>query len=138
MAKLSLKIVTPNRIMYDGEADLVIMRTKTGDVGIMNGHQPMVTALDYGVVKIQNSGEEDKLAAVFGGFAKINKNGMTILTDIAEWNDEIDPERAERARKRALNRIQNPDPTIDMLRAELDLKKAIIRLNLRPPKKHNK
>lgn len=138
MAKLSLKIVTPNRIMYDGEADLVIMRTKTGDVGIMNGHQPMVTALDYGVVKIQNSGEEDRLAAVFGGFAKVNKNGMTILTDIAEWNDEIDPERAERARERALNRIQNPDPTIDMLRAEIDLKKAIIRLQLRPPKRHSK
>lgn len=138
MAKLSLKIVTPNRIMYDGEADLVIMRTKTGDVGVMNGHQPMVTALDYGVIKIQNSGEEDKLAAVFGGFAKVNKNGMTILTDIAEWSDEIDPERAERARERALNRIQHPDPTIDMLRAELDLKKAIIRLHLRPPKRHSK
>ena len=48
MNKLSLKIVTPSRIMYDGEAEMVIMRTKVGDIGIMAGHQPLVTVLDYG------------------------------------------------------------------------------------------
>lgn len=130
MAKLSLKIVTPSRIMFDGEADMVIMRTKSGDVGIMHGHQPMVTVLDYGVMKIQNSGEDDKLAAVFGGFAEINSDGMTILTDIAEWSDEIDKSRAEKARERAEERLSRHDKNTDMMRAELSLKRALTRINV--------
>lgn len=130
MAKLSLKIVTPSRTMYDGEADMVIMRTKSGDVGIMHGHQPMVTVLDYGVLKIQNNGEEDKRAAVFGGFAEINSEGMSILTDTAEWADEIDVERAKRAKERAENRLQNGNPDLDIMRAELALKRALTRIDL--------
>lgn len=130
MAKLSLKIVTPNRIMYSGEADMVIMRTKTGDVGIMHAHQPMVTVLDYGVLRIQNSGEDEKKAAVFGGFAEINSEGMSVFTDIAEWADEIDIARAERAKERAEKRLLNIDPEIDLVRAELALKRALTRINI--------
>jgi ATP synthase F1, epsilon subunit len=130
MAKLSLKIVTPSRIMYDGEADMVIMRTKSGDVGIMHGHQPMVTILDYGVLKIQNSGNEDKKAAVFGGFAEINAEGMSILTDAAEWSDEIDMNRAKEAKQRAEQRLNAPDNSTDIVRAELALKRALTRLNI--------
>lgn len=130
MAKLSLKIVTPSRTMFDGEADMVIMRTKSGDVGIMHGHQPMVTVLDYGVLKIQNNGEEDKKAAVFGGFAEINSEGMSILTDTAEWADEIDIERAKRAKERAENRLQSGSPDLDIMRAELALKRALTRIDL--------
>jgi F-type H+-transporting ATPase subunit epsilon len=130
MAKLSLKIVTPSRIMFDGEADMVIMRTKSGDVGILHGHQPMVTVLDYGVMKIQNAGEEDKVATVFGGFAEINSEGMSILTDVAEWADEIDVARAEAAKERAERRLANPDKNTDTAKAELALRRAITRLGI--------
>ncbi|MGN1318380.1 MAG: ATP synthase F1 subunit epsilon [Lachnospirales bacterium] len=130
MAKLSLKIITPNRIMYDGEADMVIMRTKTGDVGILKGHQPMVTVLDYGVLTIQNSGEEDKKAAVFGGFAEVNSKGLSVFTDVAEWSNEIDMARAEAAKERAEAKLRSGDSTLDISRASLALRRALIRLNI--------
>lgn len=135
MAKLSLKIVTPNRIMFDGEADMVIMRTKSGDVGIMHSHQPMVTVLDYGALTIQNANELDKVATVFGGFAEVNSEGVYILTDVAEWVDEIDLERAERAKQRAEQRLQENNPDMDVLRAELSLKRALIRIDYKRNKK---
>ena len=129
--KISLRVITPNRKMYNGKADLVIMRTKSGDVGIMHGHQPMVTVLDYGVMRIQSEGEEDKTAAVFGGFAQIDGDGITVLTDIAEWADEIDLERAEQARKRAEERLSKKTADLDVLRADLALKRALVRIGLK-------
>lgn len=130
MAKLSLKIITPSRIMFDGEADMVIMRTKSGDVGILHNHQPMVTILDYGVLRIKNDGEEDRLAALFGGFAEINSEGMNILTDIAEWPDEIDVQRAIEAKKRAEKRLSEGNFDVDIMRAELALKRALTRIEI--------
>lgn len=117
--------------MYDGEADMVIMRTKSGDVGILHGHQPLVTVLDYGVLVIKNAGEEDKKAALLGGFAQVGPEGLSILTDAAEWSDEIDVERAERAKARAEERLRDINAEIDVMRAELALKRALVRISLK-------
>lgn len=127
--KLSLKIITPTRNMFEGDVDMVVMRTKSGDVGILHGHQPMVTILDYGVLTIKNDGE-DKLAAVLGGFAEISADGMSILTDAAEWSNEIDVVRAKEAKERAEARLKNTQANIDIKRAELALKRALVRLDL--------
>lgn len=127
--KLSLKIITPTRNMFEGNVDMVIMRTKSGDVGILHGHQPMVTILDYGVLTIKNDGKE-KLAAVLGGFAEISAEGMSILTDAAEWSNEIDIVRAKEAKERAEARLKNTQANIDIKRAELALKRALVRLDL--------
>lgn len=127
--KLSLKIITPARNMFEGDVDMVIMRTRSGDVGILHGHQPMVTILDYGVLTIKNDGEE-KLAAVLGGFAEISADGMSILTDAAEWSNEIDVVRAKEAKERAEARLKNTQTNIDIKRAELALKRALVRLDL--------
>jgi F-type H+-transporting ATPase subunit epsilon len=130
--KIALKVITPQREMFNGEADMVIMRTKSGDVGIMHGHQPMVTVLDYGIMRIQNGDNgEEKAATVFGGFAQIDSNGITVLTDTAEWEDEIDLNRAEQARKRAEERLQAHASDLNLLRAELALKRANIRIGLK-------
>ncbi|MDO4299864.1 MAG: F0F1 ATP synthase subunit epsilon [Clostridia bacterium] len=127
--KLSLKIITPSRNMFEGDVDMVIMRTMSGDVGILHGHQPMVTILDYGVLTIKNDGEE-RLAAVLGGFAEISADGMSILTDAAEWSNEIDVVRAKEAKERAEARLKNTQANIDIKRAELALKRALVRLDL--------
>ncbi len=127
--KLSLKIITPSRNMFEGDVDMVIMRTQSGDVGILHGHQPMVTILDYGVLTIKND-EEEKNAAVLGGFAEISSEGMSILTDAAEWSDEIDVVRAQQAKERAEQRLKNISDNIDITRAELALKRAMVRLDL--------
>ncbi len=127
--KLSLKIITPSRNMFEGDVDMVIMRTMSGDVGILHGHQPMVTILDYGVLTIKIDGEE-RLAAVLGGFAEISADGMSILTDAAEWSNEIDVARAKAAKERAEARLKNTQANIDIQRAELALKRALVRLEL--------
>jgi F-type H+-transporting ATPase subunit epsilon len=127
--KLKVKIVTPKREMYNGEADMVIFRSKCGDVGIMHGHLPMVTVLDYGVLRIMENGEAKKFAAVFGGFAEVDGEGVNILTDAAEWTDEIDLQRAQEAKERAEKRLLESGKTIDEARAEMALKRAIIRIN---------
>ncbi len=128
--KLKIKIVTPSRVMYDGEAGMVIMRSTSGDVGILPGHQPMVTVLDYGVLKLLDEGKELRRAAVLGGYAEVNAEGVTILTDVAEWSDEIDKVRAQHAKEVAERRLASRDEGIDIARAELALKRALIRLNI--------
>ena len=125
--KLSLKIITPTRNMFEGEVDMVVMRTQSGDVGILHGHQPMITILDYGVLTIKNDGNE-KLAALLGGFAEIGADGMTILTDVSEWSDEIDVVRAQQAKERAEARLRSNNVDVDFNRAELALKRALVRL----------
>ena len=111
MNKVKIKIVTPEKEMYNGDADMVIFRSKCGDVGIMHGHLPMVNVLD------------------FGGFAEIDGECVNILTDAAEWSDEIDLSRAEAARDRAEKRLMLSSPDIDEMRSEMALKRALIRIN---------
>ncbi len=131
--KIHLKMITPSREMYDGDADMVIVRTKSGDVGILYGHQPMITVLDYGVMRIVNGDNEEKVA-VFGGFAEVGDDGLLIMSDVAEKPEEIQEERALAAKKRAEERLAATDSNeseIDVLRAELALKRATIRLGLK-------
>jgi F-type H+-transporting ATPase subunit epsilon len=127
--KTRLRIVTPSREFYNDEADLVIMRTSVGDIGVLHGHQPLTTTLDYGVLEIRNDGEIKK-AAVFGGFVNVLPDSITVLTDAAEFSDEIDLERATAARQRAEERINSKNVDIDVARAELALRRALIRINI--------
>lgn len=129
MSKVKIKIVTPKREMYNGEADMVVFRTTTGDIGVMHGHLPLVTVLDYGVLRLIDEGKTVRQAAVFGGFAQIDGECVNILTDAAEWSDEIDLKRAEEAKSRAEKRLNDYGEDVNNKRAELALKRAIIRIN---------
>ena len=99
--KVKIRIVTPKREMYNGEADMVIFRTVNGDVGVMHGHIPLITVLGYGVLRIIDNNETVKTASMFGGFAEVDNEGVSILTDTSAWADEIDVQRAEEAKSRA-------------------------------------
>lgn len=129
MAKITLKIVTPSREMFNGDVDMVIMRTTSGDVGVLAGHQPMVTVLDYGLLIIKDGDNEDRVAALLGGFAEVSPQGVSILTDAAEWSGEIDKMRAEQAKERAESRLRSAVGDINVLRAQLALKRALTRLD---------
>lgn len=126
--KTRLRIVTPTGELYNDEAEMVIMRTSVGDIGVLAGHQPLTTTLGYGVLKIKN-GEAETLATVFGGFASVSPDSVTLLTDAAEWVDDIDVERALAAKERAEKRIESGSDDIDVVRAELALRRALIRLD---------
>lgn len=125
-----LRIVTPTRELYNSDAEMVIMRASTGDMGVLPGHQPLTTTLGYGILRIKN-GSEEEVMTMFGGFADVQPDGITILSDAAEWPDEIDEERALKAKERAEKRLAEHEAGIDTLRAELALRRALIRLDAR-------
>ena len=131
--KIRLRIVTPVRELYDEDAEMVIMRSSVGDIGILHGHQPLTTTLDYGILRIIN-GDEEVRATVFGGFAGVDERGLTVLSDAAEWPHEIDMDRAVAAKERAQSRIQSGDDSIDIVRAELALRRALIRIEAKEKK----
>lgn len=131
--KVRLRIVTPTRELFDEEAEMVIMRSSSGDLGILYGHQPLTTTLDYGFLRIIN-GDEERKVTIFGGFASVDARGITVLSDAAEWPEEIDVDRAFAAKERAEKRIQSSDDSIDIARAELALRRALIRLEAKGKK----
>jgi F-type H+-transporting ATPase subunit epsilon len=98
---LQVELVSPERILYSGEADMVIARTVGGgELAFLTGHAPFVGALDIATVTIRAS-EGDQLVAVHGGFVEVSNDTVTILSDVAELADQIDVDRARAAQERA-------------------------------------
>lgn len=124
--KIRLRIVTPTGELYNDDATMVVMRGVDGDLGVLKGHQPFTTILDYGLLRVKNN-DKETVATVFGGFVDIQPEMVTILTDSAEWIENIDTKRAQEAKQRAENRLK--DTSTDLMRAELALKRATIRLS---------
>ena len=129
--KMKLQIITPMKTILDEEVDSVILTTTEGEMGVLYDHEPAVVLLDYKTLSYTQE-EVKKYATTLGGFAEITKDKVVVLTDASEFADEIDIERAKRAKERAEKRLS--DSTMDHLRAEIALKKAIARINLKESK----
>lgn len=123
-----LKIIAPERIFYEDDVAFVEFRTTEGDIGIYPGHIALTSIVAPGVVKIHTPSGEIKEAALLDGFAEILADQVMILAEAVEWPEEIDVNRAKEAQIRAERRIKNEDG--DMDRAELALKRAIVRQRL--------
>ncbi|MBU3804923.1 MAG: F0F1 ATP synthase subunit epsilon [Candidatus Cellulosilyticum pullistercoris] len=134
MAKtIKLQIITPTRTILDEEVESLILSTTEGDMGVFYDHEPVVALLGYKKVTYKQEGKK-KYATTLGGFVEVTKDRVTILTDASELQDEIDIERAKRAKERAEKRLADKSDGIDHLRAEIALKKAIARINLKEGK----
>lgn len=129
-SSFELKIITPERVFYEGVVDMLEMNTTEGEIGILPGHIPMTVIIKPGVVKIYETNGETKMAAIHAGFAEILPDKVTVLAEIAEWPGEIDVSRAEAARARAEARLQEKDPSMDMARAEIALLRALARISV--------
>lgn len=127
--KFNLQIISPTRIFFDGDVDMVEMKTSEGEIGVLAGHIPLTVILEPGVLRIKQE-DGNKEAALHDGFVKITKEKVTILAESCEWPDEIDVHRAEEAKVRAERRLKSGEKSIDTFRAELALKKALTRINL--------
>lgn len=127
--KLNLQIITPSRVLCDEMVDMVIMRASTGDIGVLPNHEPVVATLNYGILRFKQDGKERK-ATIMSGFTEIEADKVVILTDAAEWPEEIDLARAEQAKNRALKRLKSKSKH-NTLRAEIALKKALVRIEAR-------
>ena len=127
--KFKVEIITPDRVFFTGEADMIEFNTGDGQIGVYKNHIPLTTVLEPGVVVIHND-DQQKVAAVHAGFAEILGEKVTLLAELAEWPDEIDVNRAEAARQRAEDRIAAKSETLDLKRAEYALHKALIRIDV--------
>lgn len=124
-----LKIITPDRVFYEGMAEMVEFNTTEGEIGVYKRHIPMTVIIKPGILTIT---EEDgtKEAALHAGFAEILPDKITIMAEIVEWPAEIDEERAEHAKERAMDRIHNRTTETDIARAETALQRAIARIEV--------
>lgn len=125
-----LEIITPDRKFYEGEASMVEFTSTEGEMGVYKNHIPLTAVLAPGIVTITEA-EGKKEAAIHAGFVEILPEKVTFLAEIAEWPEEIDVNRAEAARARAEERLHNHTAEIDVARAEIALKKALVRIDIK-------
>lgn len=123
------EIVTAERQVYSDTADMVVAPGSEGQLGILPNHAPLITRLDPGELIVRRGGQEVVLA-ISGGFLEVLNNKVIVLADTAERADEIDEARAVEARRRAEQRIKDRTSAMDFERAELALRRSIVRLRL--------
>lgn len=130
MKKLTLQIVTPEREVLAREVDEVVLPSRNGSMGVLPGHAPVLALLDVGAIEFRN-GDERQLAAVCGGFAEIGRTGVKILANTCELAEEIDLERARRARERGEGAIGSDDDEGEGSRvATFRVQKAVNRIEI--------
>lgn len=129
MASFRLKVLTVEREFYDDEVDRLIVRTTTGDAGILPNHVPYTAALGVGGLTIIKNGQR-RVAAVSGGFVDVSKEQTVVLARTCEWADEIDVNRAQDAAERARRKMQQKDSQHEYDVAQVKLRKALNRIRV--------
>jgi F-type H+-transporting ATPase subunit epsilon len=127
--KLLLEIVTPDKSIVREEVDEVELPGSEGYLGVLPGHTPLLTMLQVGELWYRTGTEKHYLAIAFG-FAEVLPDRVTILAQIAERAQDIDPERAEAAKRRAEERMAARVPDVDFERARIAMMKSLIRLQV--------
>ncbi len=125
-----LKVITPERIFYEGDVSMVEFNTTEGEIGIYKGHVPMTVIVNPGVLTISEA-DRPRNAALHAGFVEILQDRVTILAEVIEWPEEIDRKRAEEAKNRAEERLRVKAAETDVVRAETALRRAIARINVK-------
>jgi len=125
---LHVEVVSPERILWTGEAQMVLARTVGGgDIAFLTGHAPFVGALDIHEVMVRAEDGSDEVIAVHGGFIEVSNDRVTVLSDVAEVSSQIDPERARAAQERAeavLRAGYDPEAEDALRRAQVRLRAA--------------
>ncbi len=129
MANYHLRIVTPDRLVFDGMAEKLIVRTVDGDVCILANHINYLAPLGIGEAKVVAEGAQPRNAALNGGMLSVVDNDVSVIATTFEWADEIDVARAEHAKEEAERRMQQLKEQDKQFRiAEAKLKRAIARI----------
>lgn len=113
---LHVELVAADRLVWSGEATMVIARTTEGDVGILAGHAPLLSVIIEGVVDVQTAEGETWVAAVDAGFMSVANNRVSILSERAEMSHEIDLEKARHDLERAQASGENDDAATEAVR----------------------
>jgi F-type H+-transporting ATPase subunit epsilon len=122
---LTLRVITPDKTVWDQKVEEIVLPSTTGQLGILTGHAPLLSALDIGVMRVR-PGKEWKAIAIFGGFAEVENNEVKVLVNGAELGEAIDKEAARSEFSEAQNRIaqtQSGDRQ-QQIQANRELKRA--------------
>jgi F-type H+-transporting ATPase subunit epsilon len=124
------EIVSQDRMVFEGDADIVVLPGTDGEMGILPHHSPLLTTLKFGFIKVRTKDREE-IFTVAGGVAEVQPDLVTILADAAENVEEIDVARAEEARRRAEEYLSQgtPQDTDSYLRLEAALRRSNLRLD---------
>lgn len=134
MSTIQLQIVSPDKVVYEADIAMLIVRSTGGELGILPKHAPLVTGLVPHAMRVKMPEGDEQLIAVAGGFMEVTPEKISVLASAAEQPIDIDVNRAKQAYARAKDRIakfhQGPPASedIDFARAELALHRAIARL----------
>jgi F-type H+-transporting ATPase subunit epsilon len=124
---LDVALVSPERILYTGESEMVVCRTTDGEIAFLTGHAPLLGALGDALVRVKQADGSEIRAAVHGGFVEVRDNRVSILSDVAELPEQIDVERARRAHDEAERHLREDHDDPESLAA---LHRATVRLEL--------
>ena len=123
---LTVRVIAPDKTVWDSTAQEIILPSTTGQLGILSGHAPLLTALDTGVMRVRP--DKNWVAiALMGGFAEVENDVVTILVNGAERSDSIDLEKARAAYTKAqehFNQVQNSENRQEKIQATKALKRA--------------
>ena len=124
-----LKVITPDRVFFEGQVSMVEFNTTEGEIGVLKNHIPLTAIIAPGILTITEE-EDSRSAALHAGFAEVLQDQVTIMAEIVEWPEEIDLKRAESAKERAEERLRSKTPETDVSRAETALHRAISRIHV--------
>ena len=124
----AVQLVSPERVLYQGDAEMVVCRTTDGEIAFLPGHVPFVGALGVAKVRIILPEKGEVAVAVHGGFVEVSGDHVTILSDVAELPEQVDVVRAQTAKENAAQRVAadaaDEDAEAALARAELRLEVA--------------
>lgn len=125
---LTVRVISPDKTVWDSQAEEVILPSTTGQLGILSEHAPLLTALDVGVMRVR--ADKDWVAiALMGGFAEVEQNEVTILVNGAEQGDKINLEEAKKAYSEAETRLNSS--TTGTRQEQIQAKQALKRARAR-------
>ncbi|MBC7319984.1 ATP synthase F1 subunit epsilon [bacterium] len=127
--KLEVKVITPDRIVYEGLADSLVIPGKDGYFGVLPNHAPMLSALDIGELKIRNEFQE-YYYAIDGGFCEVRKNKVMIVTSSAQRADEIDDNTVLASLQEAKKRLNSKLESKELLQLQIAIRKASVLLEV--------
>ncbi len=133
--KLQLEIVTPERSVLTEQVDEVVLPSVEGYMGVLPGHAPLLAQLDVGEVSYR-VGQQRRYLAISGGYAEVQRGSVSVLARTAELSEEIDLERARRAKEKAESAMKADLPVDQFRHAEVRLKRAISRIGVHQHRQH--
>lgn len=129
MSTFRLEVLTPEKKFFEGDVNMIVVRSTDGDIGILPGHTPLIAPIGIGSLRILVDGKW-RDAFISGGFMEVKPTSTLILSDAVEWPEEIDIKRAEAAKERALERLRQKKSREEYIRSQVALLRALNRIKI--------